>query len=63
MTEGFVIRFVRRDKKADEEYFYHTYEDAEHHLNLFRDDDSDLYDRIELVDENDAVLLSLVFPQ
>lgn len=63
MTEGYVVRFVRRDKKPNEEYFYPAYEDAAHHLNLFQEDDSNLYDRIELVDINDVVLLALVFTQ
>lgn len=48
----FVVRFVRKDKKVDEEYYYHTLEDAEAHRNLFDDDDSDLYERIEIVEEN-----------
>ena len=39
----FIVRFIRRDGKPDEEYYYHTREDAERHFLLFRDDDSCLY--------------------
>lgn len=45
----YLVRFVRRDRQPDEEYFYNNRQDADHHLNLFRDDDSDLYCRIELL--------------
>lgn len=48
----FVVRFVRKDGKPDEEYYYHTLQDAEAHKRLFDDDDSDLYERIEIVEEN-----------
>lgn len=39
----FIVRFVRRDGKPDEEYYYHSLGDAEYHFNLFRSDDSGLY--------------------
>lgn len=45
----FVVRFVRKDGKPDGEYYYHTLKDAEAHKNLFDDDDSGLYKRIEVV--------------
>lgn len=48
----FVVRFVRKDGKPDEEYYYHTLEDAEAHRDFFDDDDSGLYERIEIVEEN-----------
>ena len=44
----FIVRFIRRDGKPDEEYYYHTREDAERHFFLFRDDDSNLYWEIVL---------------
>lgn len=44
----FVVRFVRRDRQPAEEYYYNTIEEARWHLGLFRDDDSELYKRIEL---------------
>lgn len=49
MTDGFVIRFIRRDGRPPEEYSYHTYSEAWDHLSLFGDDDSGLYKRIELI--------------
>ena len=47
MDNGYIVRFIRKDDKPVEEFFYHTFEDATSHLLLFRDDDSDLYARIE----------------
>lgn len=46
---NYIVRFVRRDKRPDEEYYYNGIDEAEYHLNLFREDDSLLYERIELV--------------
>ena len=48
MFDGFIVRFVRKDDQPAEEYFYHTYEEAHAHFALFLDDDSDLYERIEI---------------
>lgn len=45
----FIVRFVRKDGKPDEEYYYHTLQEAEAHKHLFDDDDSDLYKRIEII--------------
>ena len=45
----YMVRFIRQDGQPNEEYFYNNQLDAEHHLNLFRNDDSNLYDRIELL--------------
>ena len=50
MANGYIVRFIRKDGKPVEEFFYHTYEEAFVHLALFRDDDSDLYIRIEIID-------------
>lgn len=44
-----IVRFVRRDGKPDEEYYYHTLREAEAHKQLFQEDDSDLYETIEIV--------------
>ena len=43
------VRFVRRDGKPDEEYWYRSFVDAETHFRLFLDDDSGLYDEILLI--------------
>ena len=45
----FIVRFVRKDGKPDEEYYYHTLQEAEAHKKLFDDDDSDPYERIEII--------------
>ena len=44
-----IVRFVRRDEKPGEEYYYHTLREAEAHKGLFREDDSGLYEAIEIV--------------
>ena len=49
MDNGYIVRFIRKDDKPVEEFFYHTYEEAFVHLALFRNDDSGLYRRIEIV--------------
>ena len=51
MNEFWIVRFIRRDGKPNEEYYYSSLADAEHHRNLFLDDDSGLYERIEIVNE------------
>lgn len=48
----FVVRFVRKDKKGDELYFYQKIEDAQYHFELFRTDDSKLYREIHLISQN-----------
>ena len=45
----YLVRFVHRDGQPDEIYNYAHRSDAGHHFNLFRDDDSGLYDRIEFI--------------
>ena len=49
MDNGYIVRFIRKYDKPVEEFFYHTYEEAFVHLALFRNDDSGLYRRIEIV--------------
>ena len=46
MNELWIVRFVRKDGKPDEEYYYRSLAEAEHHKNLFLDDDSGLYEEI-----------------
>lgn len=48
-TKDWLVRFVRKDGKPDEEYYYNTKEEAEYHRNLFQDDDSGLYEKIEII--------------
>ena len=49
MDNEYIVRFIRKDDKPVEEFFYHTYEEAFVHLALFRNDDSGLYRRTEIV--------------
>ncbi len=51
----YIIRFIRRDGKKNEDYWYHTLEEALAHLELFRDDDSGLYKKIVVIDEEGKV--------
>ncbi len=60
--DGFIVRFTRRDNRAAEEYYYAALSDAEYHLSLFREDDSGLYLRIDLLSyPNERALDSIVF--
>mgnify|MGYP007070133511 CR=1 FL=1 len=50
MNYQYIVRFVRKDGKPAEEYYYPDLQDAQYHFELFQDDDSGLYDRIEITD-------------
>ncbi len=52
MNELWIVRFVRKDGKPDEEYYYHSLAKAEYHRDLFLNDDSGLYEKIEIINEN-----------
>ncbi len=47
----YITRFIRKDGKKNEDYWYHTKEEAFAHMKLFSGDDSGLYKRIIVVDE------------
>ena len=47
MNELWIVRFVRKDGKPDEEYYYRSLAEAEHHKNLFLNDDSRSEERRE----------------
>lgn len=49
------VIFKRKDNQPDEIYTYASLEEARYHFNLFKDDDSDLYNRIELCKENGSL--------
>ena len=57
----YCVIFHRADGKPNEEYWYGSIDGAKQHLSLFRDDDSGLYSRIDLVDDEYAVKESIVF--
>lgn len=46
----YVVRFIRWDSQPNEEYYYPHLEDAVFHFELFKEDDSGLYKRIELLE-------------
>lgn len=48
----YLVRFVRKDKNDDKEYYYHHLADALYHFSLFSEDDSDLYLCIHLLELN-----------
>ena len=47
---GYMTRFTRRDGKPREEYYYFGLKEAIYHMNLFKDDDSSLYTKVEVID-------------
>lgn len=53
-AKNWIVRFVCKNGKPAEEYYYNTRAEAEYHRSLFRDDDSGLYERIKV--EKDACL-------
>lgn len=60
MNNLFVVRFIRADGGPDEEYYYHFEKDAIGHFRMFLDDDSDLYNRIQ-VEQGDRILATNIF--
>ena len=52
MNDLWIVKFVRKDGKPDEEYYYHFLAKAEYHRDLFLNDDSGLYEKIEIINEN-----------
>ena len=47
----YLVRFLRKDDKPTEEYCYNELKDAREHFELFREDDSDLYQTIQIIEE------------
>ena len=50
----YLVRFIRQDTQPEEEYFYHKRSAAMEHFHLFRNDDSGLYSRIEVLELMDG---------
>ncbi len=46
---NYIVQFVRCDGQPNEEYIYNEWNDAEHHLDLFRNDASGIYKKIVLL--------------
>lgn len=49
MEKNYIVQFIRKDNQPDEEYIYTDRHDAEHHLELFRNDNSGLYNKVVLL--------------
>lgn len=48
----YIVRFFRKDNDSTEEYYYRNVDDAKYHLSLFREDDSGLYEKIDIISED-----------
>ena len=59
----YITRFIRKDHKPPEEYYYHTQTEALAHLDLFRDDDSNLYEKIEVLGPDFTRLETIAFDE
>ena len=46
---NYIVQFQRFDNLPDEEYIYHSRDEAEKHFCLFQNDDSGLYRKIVLL--------------
>lgn len=51
----YTVIFKRKDNQPDEIFTYNSLEEAQYHFNLFKNDDSDLYSRIELCQEKGSI--------
>lgn len=47
----YLVHFLRKDGKPIEEYCYYALEEAQEHFEMFREDDSGLYERILIFEE------------
>lgn len=56
----YITKFICVDGHT-EEYYYHAQSDAEHHMMLFVNDDSGLYNKISVCNEHDIELNSICF--
>ena len=62
----YIVRFIRRDGRPDEDYYYQTLSAAQYHLHLFANDESNLYSSIVLfeaitLNQETRVIDSLLF--
>ena len=49
MSNIYIVRFIRRNHKPNENYCYNTLKEAMQHYTLFKDDDSELYKEISVI--------------
>lgn len=60
----FVVRFIRKGKQPNEEYYYHFLKDAVSHYSLFENDDSALYSQIIIayqIDKAETIIMQKYF--
>ena len=55
----YTVTFKRRDNQPDEVYYCNNLDEARHHFNLFKEDDSELYERIELLQFNRNIQMQI----
>ena len=62
LNKPYVVRFIRRDSEPQEEYYYNALPDARYHFDLFKDDDSGLYQSVELItlDPEEKILQAII---
>lgn len=58
---NYSVHFIRKDTQPEEIYYYNTLADAKYHLQLFYNDDSGLYQKIDLRNQEEEILESIVF--
>lgn len=60
----YVVKFVRSDRQPPglELYYYNDLASAQYHLDLFADDNSGLYERIELINDETEEVLDVLYP-
>ena len=56
-----IIRFVRKDGEPDEDHLFVDLEDALYHMDMFQEDDSGLYEKIVLFDEDGNEMAGIYF--
>lgn len=58
---NYSVHFIRKDTQPEEIYYYNTLVEAKYHLQLFYNDDSGLYQKIEVQNQKEEILESIVF--
>ena len=53
----YIVRFVRVDSKPNEDYYYVDPNEALSHLKKFKQDDSGLYTKVQLVVEEEVEIV------
>ena len=56
----FITRFVKADGSPNEDYYYHSSQEAVDHMNLFQNDDSGLYKNISVLNEKTNTVICIL---